>query len=410
MMRDSVSNLAGAYLIAARLAGCGGNSLSSPGSAAPQVVAPHSAASGAGYKSIYSFKGGADGATPVGDALLPVNGDLYGMTSGGGTSGNGTVFKVSASGKHQVIYNFSGGTDGASPRGGLIDVAGTLYGTTRSGGGTSGYGTVFKVSTSGTEHVIYKFNGTDGANPYVGLTNVGGKLYGTTPKGGESNAGTVFAVNTSGAQKVLHSFPAATGDGAFPYAGLVTVGAKLYGTTEYGGSYLCGSPSQGCGTIFEVSKSGAEQVVYRFAGGTDGAFPNGGLTVINGNLYGTTTGGGTSGNGTVFEVKTSGAEQVLYSFKGSPDGAAPETTLVALKSNLYGATNGGGTSGNGAAFKVSTSGAERVLYSFMGAPDGSFPQTNLIILSGKLYGTTAFGGSGSACGSGGCGTVFDLKP
>jgi uncharacterized repeat protein (TIGR03803 family) len=97
--------------------------------------------------------------------------------------------------KEMVLYNFTGGTDGAAPDDDLIDVNGTLYGTT-GGGGTATSGTVFSITPSGKEAVLYSFKGgkTDGAHPYAGLTNVNGTLYGTTPYGGVYGYGTVFSL------------------------------------------------------------------------------------------------------------------------------------------------------------------------------------------------------------------------
>jgi uncharacterized repeat protein (TIGR03803 family) len=130
------------------------------------------------YKSLYSFKGGTDGANPSA-GLIAVYGELYGTTGGGGTYGHGTVFKVSTFGTETVLYRFKGVPDGAFPVAGLIEVNGALYGTTQLGGtyGAYGDGTVFKMSTSGAESVLYRFkNVPDGANPEAGLIDVNGAL------------------------------------------------------------------------------------------------------------------------------------------------------------------------------------------------------------------------------------------
>ncbi len=390
------------------LVGCSQHGTSSPLPAAPQSLAVGSSRwpdtsfdrrprAGVGFKSLYSFAGAPDGANPLA-VLVAVNGTLYSTTYEGGKSGLGTVFKVSASGTERVLHSFTGvAPNGANPSAGLVAVNGALYGTT-SLGGKSGDGTVFKVSTSGKQHVLYSFAGApDGANPYAALVAVNGTLYGTTYEGGKSGNGSVFTVSTSGTERVLYSFKGAQ-DGANPAAGLTLVNGTLYGTTYRGGT-------SGNGTVFKVSVSGTEHVIYSFKGAPDGANPYAGLAALNGTLYGTTYEGGKSGNGSVFKVSTSGTERALYSFKGASDGANPYAGLIALNGTLYGATFYGGNSGNGTIFKVSTTGTERVLYRFTGvAPDGANPYASLVSVNGTLYGTTHQGGKS------GNGIVFKLTP
>jgi uncharacterized repeat protein (TIGR03803 family) len=294
-------------------------------------------------------------------ALIAMNGAFYGTTTMGGDGIDcvcGTVFEESG-GTDRVLHSFKGtitatkSKDGASPLAGLVAVNRTLYGTTSVGGKSSsvgGNGIIFKVSTSGKEQVLYRFKGRpDGANPDAGLIDVNGTLYGTTVNGGDGKdcaCGTIFEVTTSGKEHVLYSFKG-TPDGATPFAGLVAVNGTLYGTTSVGGA-------SDNGTVFEVSTSGKERVLYSFKGyPTDGADPYAGLTDLNGVLYGTTKIGGKSGNGTVFEVSMSGKERLLYSFKGIPDGAQPYAGLVAVDGKLYGTTEQGGANAFGTIFEVS---------------------------------------------------------
>jgi uncharacterized repeat protein (TIGR03803 family) len=290
---------------------------------------------------------------PTGD-LIDVNGKLYGATPSGGSSGEGTVFSVTPNGREKVLYSFAGGSDGAAPYAGLLDVNGTLYGTTQFGGGSGcfgsgGCGTVFSITTSGTENVLYRFaGGSDGADPLASLINVKGVLYGTTMRGGisacvTSGCGTVFSVTTNGSENVLYRFTNSP-DGANPYAPLLDVDGTLYGTTESGGNYPCGFA--GCGTVFSISPTGSETVVYRFAGIPDGQYPEAALINVNGTLYGTTLEGGRStchGCGTVYSVSESGKETVLHAFfgdYGSNDGRDPVAPLINLNGTLYGTTYG----------------------------------------------------------------------
>jgi len=139
---------------------------------------------------------------------------------------------------------------------------------------------------------------------------------------------------------VIHSFTGGS-DGANPLGGFFIVGDYLYGTASSGGS-------SGVGVVFRVNTNGEETVLHEFTGGTDGANPQGHLVMDrNGNFYGTTTAGGVSNAGTVFKVTRKGVETVLYSFAGKPDGAKPVAGLAIDKAgNLYGTTTAGGSSGN----------------------------------------------------------------
>ena len=319
-----------------------------------------------------------------------------------------------------VLYSFCaqpGCMDGTHPQAGLVlDTAGNLYGTTNDGG-ANGKGTVFEVSGSGTETVLYSFCALsgckDGYHPHAGLIlDTMGNLYGTTYDGGAHQAGTVFEISGS-AETVLYSFCVLSHcrDGYYPRAGLVRDNhGNLYGTTQFNGAY-------GGGTVFELSASGTETVLYSFCaqpGCVDGSGPRAGLVLdTSGNLYGTTYNGGANGKGMVFKVSASGTEAVLYSFcaqSGCPDGSNPLAGLVLdTNGNLYGTTLKGGANGKGTVFEVSASGAETVLHSFCAQPgcrDGSSPQAGLVMdANGNLYGTTYYGGAKR-----GRGTVFELSP
>lgn len=124
---------------------------------------------------VYSFAGGTtDGAGPAWEDLVDVSGMLYGTTTGGGTNGDGTVFRTTTSGVEGIAYSFKPSPDGEEPFAGLDKSA--RFGTTYLGG-LYGYGTVFKLTSSGTEKVLHNFSGgTDGAYPTAALINVNGTL------------------------------------------------------------------------------------------------------------------------------------------------------------------------------------------------------------------------------------------
>jgi uncharacterized repeat protein (TIGR03803 family) len=384
---------------------------------------------------LYSFAGQPDGANPRGDLVLDPSGNLYGTTLNGGTSNQGTAFKLDTTGKETVLHSFAGSPDGAFPLAGLIrDAAGNLYGTTANGGPT-GTGTVFKLDTGSTETVLYSFTNLhpDGANPFADLfADAAGNFFGTTTKGGVSNNGAVFKLDPAGTETLLYSFTGPP-DGAAPKRVLIQDAAgNLYGTASGGGLGPCFTIANEpptpptkvfCGTVFAIDAAGNETVLYKFTGQPDGAVPLSGLIRdASGNLFGTTYQGGTghceesgtnpvalptvTGCGTIFMLDTAGEETVLYSFAGEPDGALPLAGLVRdAAGNFYGTTFIGGASGAGTVFKLDTMGAETVLYSFTGGPDGGHPEAGLQVdTAGNLYGTTNDGGAA------GVGTVFELTP
>jgi len=192
------------------------------------------------------------------------------------------------------------------------------------------------------------------------LLDVNGTLYGTTFAGGKGSncpgtggCGTVFSITIAGKERVLHSFGVYTGDGTDPSDGaLVDVGGTLYGTTDAGGASSNCFSGDICGTVFSITTTGKEQVLYSFgASPNDGGTPSG-LTNVRGTLYGTTTYGGQNGDGTVFGVTTAGVEQVLYSFAGEPDGKSPGTGVIKVGNRLYGTTVGGGSRNDGTVFSL----------------------------------------------------------
>jgi uncharacterized repeat protein (TIGR03803 family) len=276
--------------------------------------------------------------------------------------------------------------------------------------------------------LVYAFQGgAFGSDPFGGLTAVKGRLFGTTLLGGFTTAcptgcGTVFD-----GTKSIYSFKGPSKeDGEKPNGDLLLVGNTLYGTTMGGGndSGACSEDgyTNGCGTVFAVDIKGRERVVYRFKGGSDGAYPKAGLVAINGTLYGTTYAGGTDcgysssppGCGVVFATDTSGNESVLHRFAGPPDAANPDAALLVVGGVLYGTTAFGGkcdfSNGCGTVFKVSLSGRESVVHSFQGKKDGSRPETPLVYANASLYGVTSEGGCESSCYySVGGGTLFRMS-
>lgn len=245
--------------------------------------------------------------------------------------------------------------------------------------------------------VLYSFRSgqrtSDGFYPDSGvIRDSAGNLYGTTVDGGTYAYGTVFKLTPTNKESILYSFRGKT-DGGYPSAGLVRDSSgNLYGTTQIGGAY-------NSGVVFKLGSAGRETVLYSFGKTpTDGSYPWGLLRDSAGNLYGVTVVGGLSDAGTVYKLDTSGVETILYNFTGTgSDQGYPNPGIVRDASgNLYGTTMGPGpnTGVYGTVYKVDSSGNQTVLYTFTGGTDGSFPQSGLLRDSeGNLYGTTVLGGS-----------------
>jgi hypothetical protein len=414
-------------------------------------------------KVIHRFVGApSDGYFPVGSLSADSEGNLYGATYSGGTFGDGTVFELirpaAANGgwRESILYNFTGGADGANPFGGLVfDTHGNLFGTTYYSPANSGVGgVVYELSPPAagggpwTETTLYDFSQSItavGINPQGTLAiDAAGNLYGVTAAGGAGMAddcgdlgcGTAFELqppSAAGGRWTLidvHDFLVTLTDGIGPNGILLGPGGVLYGTACCGGT-------GGGGIAFRLTPpasggSWTENVLYAFSGNGlngDGTRPNGLTLDTKGGFYGTTQHGGSSGigNGTVFHLTpshtgTAWTESILYDFTGGSDGAVPEGGLLVDSAGaLYGTTERGGSApctangglGCGTVFKLTppaeSGGAWTLttIYDFQGGLDGVGPQGNLFLEKGVLYGATAFGGSSANTGSG---TIFRVVP
>src|SRR3984957_10849487 len=203
--------------------------------------------------------------------------------------------------------------------------------------------------------VLYNFAGSsDGGDPFASLIrDSAGNLYGTADYGGTAFAGAVFKVAPNGIETVLYSFSGGA-DGAQPFSALVRDKAgNLYGTTTMGGS-------ANAGVVFKLDPGGTETVLHNFIGGTDGTTPTGGLLEDRaGNFYGTTSQGGTSNAGTVFKIDAKGIYSILHTFTGSTkDGKYPTYTslLMGSRGALYGVPEEGGAANGGVLYKLSRKG------------------------------------------------------
>jgi uncharacterized repeat protein (TIGR03803 family) len=339
--------------------------------------------SGSGWRltTLYSFNQDTDGSYPSGRVTFGPDGALYGSTAFGGGSGGcgisdgcGTVFKLTppVTGcqtalcywNKTVLYEFTGGSDGASPYWGdlIFDQAGNIYGTTVGGG--------------------------VGICPLLNRVPGCGVVFELTP----SNGGW--------SERVLHHFSGA-GDGASPRSGVIfdQIG-NLYGTTAAGGGTGCSG--QGCGTIFLLTRTGSGwtgNILYKFQGGNDGANAVGGILFDQaGNLFGTTASAGSGGGGTIFELSpTNGAWNlaVLYSLTGTRYGGSWANLTMDTGGNLYGTTYGDGAYGFGNVFKLTRGNWTYTdLCDFANGNDVSNPVSSVAADAQRnLYGTASEGGA-----------------
>jgi uncharacterized repeat protein (TIGR03803 family) len=297
------------------------------------------------YAKIYDFNQ-LTGVIPLAAPIFDGAGALIGASSSGGAVGFGTIYKLTppASPGGQwtgaALYNFAGGADGLYPASTLVlGTDGAIYGTTQLGGNKNN-GVAFMLTPPGPnctpvspnlwcETVLHAFSGADGSQPQASLilNNASGAFYGTTQLGGANNLGVVFSLtppvppSTQWQETVLYNF-AGGQDGAAPVSPLTLMGGALYGATMHGGGGACGN---GCGTLFRLKPPAAptmqwvEDILYRFSGGSDGAWPQGGL-IFNAlpfsfgtAIYGVTDYmGGASRSGTVFTLQCAkAAREVL---------------------------------------------------------------------------------------------------
>ena len=353
---------------------------------------------------LYSFVGSPnDGNQPYAGLVQGRDGNFYGTTYNGGTNNHGIVFRITPGGIETNLHTF--GDANVNFANGLVQGSdGNFYGTTYQGG-TNGVGSVFRISPAGVYTNFHSFGSspTDGRQPFAALVQGSdSNFYGTTYYGGTNGVGTVFRLTLAGNYTILYSFVGFPNDGAQPEAALIQASdGNFYGTTIAGGT-------NGLGTVFRFSPGGGETNLYTFGGSpTDGNEPNAGLVQgTDGNLYGTTYGGGSNNVGTAFRISLGGNYTSLYSFGSSPgDGNFIGAGLLqGSDGNFYGTTILGGANHQGTVFRISPAGNYTNLYSFSAsASDGHQPYAALVQgIDGNFYGTTTIGGTNNV------GTVFRL--
>ncbi len=347
------------------------------------------------------LKSTTDGRYPQGSLVRGTDGNFYGMTNAGGTNGYGTIFRISPGGAtFTVLRHLSRTTDGSSPAGSLVqNTDGAFYGMTYSGG-TTGYGTLFRITTGGSFSVLHHLDGSSqGSLPVANLVQgTDGNYYGTTSAGGTTNHGTVFRTCTNGTYTVLYSLNR-TPHGGAPLGNLVQgADGAFYGTSSEGGS-------NAAGTIFRITTGGSFTVLRHLSSSADGRNPRAGLVRgTDGAFYGTTYGGGSNGHGTIFRITAGGTYTVLRHLSSLTDGRNPEAELVQGNDGaFYGSTYNGGSNGWGTIFRITAGGTFTVLRHLSSSTDGRYPEGSLTQApDGAFYGVNSAGGSN------GGGTIFRI--
>lgn len=317
------------------------------------------------------------------------DGNLYSTSQTGGTSDNGTVFRLTPSGAMTVVHNFDD-TDGAQPNGGLtLGTDGGLYGTTYYGGST-GFGTIFKITTGGTLTSLHTFNGTtEGNGPLAApIEGLDGSFYGTTSNGGEEVFGTVYKMTAAGVVSVLYTFGNTV---RYPYALTLGTDGDFYGTFAGGGT-------DNYGGIFKITPSGTFTVLYNFDGAT-GEFPESRIIqASDGNFYGTTNSGGSGSAGVAYKITPAKVLTDLFSFANNGLGYGPYAGLLqATDGNFYGAAASNPGVSEGVIYQLTPSGTYSMLFNLNEPGDaypGQSPQVPLFQhTTGAIYGDTEGGGT-----------------
>jgi uncharacterized repeat protein (TIGR03803 family) len=340
---------------------------------------------------------GTNGSLPFAGVVMDCSGNLFGTTNTGGANGDGTVFEIShATGVITTLASFNGANGDNPQAGAVLDSSGNLFGTTHIGG-ANGYGTVFEVA-NGTNAItaLASFNTANGNGSAGVAVDSSGNLFGTTANGGDNSDGMVFEIaQGSGVITTMVSFNGANGRNVVGTVVLDSSG-NIFGTTSQGGT-------SNVGTVYEITHgSGVISSLASFNSTNGGNLHVGVVLDSSGNLFGATYRGGANNDGTVYEIaQGSGAITDLASLEGT-NGINPGGVALDSSGNLFGTASGGGANSDGTVFEIAQgSGVITTLASF-NSTNGASPNGVIMDPSGNLFGTTYGGGTYTD------GTVFEL--
>ncbi len=369
---------------------------------------------------LYSFAGSADGSDPTTEMILDASGNIYGLAGSLGPNGNGTVFELTPAGTLTTLHAFDG-TDGEEPSTPLIrNAEGSFYGTCLNGGpgftgSLTGNGNIFRLSATGVLTDLHDFTNAngEGSNPLKHvILAADGSLFGATYNGGTVSSdtqstgnGTIFQLTPGGTLNTLHSFT--DSEGMNPNGLVMGPDGNYYGTT-----FTSGLNGGGC--FFSITPTGTFTPAAQFSVaerrgskpfGCPPCWPMTATFIARPNMAAAT------GPGAIIQITPAGAVTTIYSFDAldsnqhNVDGFNPRVPLIqAEDGNFYGTASAGGANGDGTVYRVTPSGVFTLLHTFAG-PDGSDVEGGLVSAGGgTFYGNTNFGGT-----NGGLGTVYVLK-
>ena len=331
------------------------------------------------------------------------DGNLYltayqgGIVNGTCIFGCGQILAMTPAGSVTQMHAFDVAAEGSAPRGGLtLGSDGNLYGVL-SGGGTNGLGSIFKMTTAGTVTILHAFSSAEGNALYPPIQATDGNFYGSTLNSGLN--GVLYQLTPGGKFKILHTFNRnAEGDGGSPL--VEGADGKLYTVAAEGA--LSG------GTVLQFTTKGKVKVLHNFA--FDRSEGYGIFTPVqaaDGNFYGVCNQGGAQSSGTIWKISPKGSFKLLYSVNGTTDGQYPGNRLsLGTDGKLYGSTQyqgvNGGQGTGGTLFQVTTGGQYTVLFSFTGGNSNSGNSPNTVLAAdtnGIFYGVTAYGGGPDSDGT-----------
>ncbi|MBV8098839.1 MAG: hypothetical protein JOZ31_06755 [Verrucomicrobia bacterium] len=306
-----------------------------------------------------------------------------------------------------ILHNFGDTTPGnewSNPLFGLIQAPdGNFYGTTYQSPKGMG-GSTYQITAGGAFTTIYHFPFVSHKRTAARLLYYNGELI--APVGTKyANTGPLLAATSlSGVTSILYKF---SPSGVQTQLSGLIVGSdgNLYGTSSRGGS-------SELGTIYKISPTPpyTVTVLYTFSSSSEGFEPEAELLLAkDGNYYGTTNIGRPTNGGTIYQMTPAGQVTFLYEFPGATD-YCQAPLIQDANGNFYGSTIEGGTFsgkiGGGYVFKMSPTFQVTILHQFGNGTDGSWPSAVVLGPNGNLYGTTMFGGTGKPAG---WGTVFELS-
>jgi uncharacterized repeat protein (TIGR03803 family) len=342
-----------------------------------------------------------DGNFLISGPTLGSDGNLYGVTYGGGSDvgysgGSGTVYKMTLEGEITTLYTFCTAlpcVDGQGPNGITQASNGDFYGTTIVGGKFN-EGTVFQISRTGKFKLLYTFcslaNCSDGLQPHFPPVQASdGNFYGTAFGGGPLEGGVLYELTSAGTYKVLHNFclysescDTGPNTGSGPSTVVQDAKGNFYGTTDYGGGNI-----DNYGTAYEFTSEDQYRVLHKFDV-DHGDNPTYGLTLANdGNFYGVGGDAGYNGYGTPFEITPAGLYTPLYTFECCNDGYDPfyGPLFQGTNGNIYGTTLYGPGTGGGTIFSLSNNLSPLVETVPVAGPVGQ----SVLILGNGLTGSTS---------------------